>query len=163
MVITRAARAEDHTAIVQLWHQGWHDAHADLVPTEILAFRTPRHFKLWLEQTSDEFYVAKDQELLGFVSVKDAEVVKLYVSERARGTGVAHSLLSFAEQLLLKKGMTEAELFCTAGNIRAQKFYEREGWSLSRSFDDALWLPDGVTGLFMVRTHCYRKFLNTSG
>jgi GNAT superfamily N-acetyltransferase len=163
MIITRAARAEDHTAIVQLWHQGWHDAHAHLVPTEILAFRTPRHFKLWLEQTSDEFYVAKDQELLGFVSVKDAEVVKLYVSERARGTGVAHSLLSFAEQLLLKKGMTEAELFCTAGNIRAQKFYEREGWSLSRSFDDALWLPDGVTGLFMVRTHCYRKFLNASG
>jgi GNAT superfamily N-acetyltransferase len=162
MIVIRAAKDEDHAAIVQLWHQGWHDAHADLVPEEILAFRTPTHFALWLEQASDKFYVAIDQTLLGFISLKDAEVVNLYVSEIARGTGLAHSLLSFAEQLLLKKGVREAELFCTAGNVRAQKFYEREGWSLSRSFEDALWLPENVAGEFTVETHCYRKTLEPS-
>lgn len=162
MICIRAAEVEHHAAIIQLWHRGWHDAHADLVPAEILPFRTPRHFALWLEQTSDEFYVAIDQEVLGFISTKESEVVKLYVSESARGTGVAHSLLSFAEQLLLKKGIAAAELFCTAGNVRAENFYEREGWSLSRSFDDNLWLPQDAVGRFVVRTHCYRKTLKPS-
>lgn len=162
MIEIRAARDEDRAAIIRLWHQGWHDAHAELVPAEILAFRTSRHFALWLEQSSDKFYVATDDGLLGFISLKDAEVMKLYVSEIARGTGVACSLLSFAERLLLETGVREAELFCTAGNVRAQKFYEREGWSLSRSFEDALWLPENVAGRFAVKTHCYRKTLKPS-
>ncbi|WEX88070.1 GNAT family N-acetyltransferase [Sinorhizobium garamanticum] len=163
MIEIRAARDEDYATIVPLWHRGWHDAHADLVPAELLAYRTLGHFALWLEQASDEFYVAADHGLLGLISLKDAEVVKLYVSENARGTGVARSLLSFAEQLLLKRGVRQAELFCTAGNIRAQRFYEREGWSLSRSFEDALWLPKDVVGRFTVQTHCYRKTLKSSG
>jgi ribosomal protein S18 acetylase RimI-like enzyme len=162
MIVVRAARDEDHLAIVQLWHQGWHDAHAELVPGEILAFRTPMHFKLWLEEADDQFYVATDQGLLGFISVKGAEIVKLYVGRNARGTGVARSLLSFGEQLLFKKGFKEAELFCTAGNTRAQKFYEREGWSLSLSFEDALWLPKNIAGRFSVETHRYRKTLKPS-
>lgn len=160
MLEIRLADAKDHADIVQLWHQGWHDAHADLVPSEVLAFRTPDHFAMWLKEAPDTFYVATDSELLGFVSVKAAEIVKLYVGKNARGTGVAHSLLSFAEKALFERGVREAELFCTAGNSRAEKFYEREGWSLSRSFDDALWVPEGTDRLFIVPTHRFQKALN---
>ncbi len=159
MTVVRAARSEDRIEIVQLWHQGWHEAHSNLVPQEILAFRTPMHFFAWLEESNDQFYVAMDQALLGFISVKNFEIVKLYVREDARGTGVARSLLSFGENLLLKQGFREAELFCTAGNIRAQRFYEREGWSLSLTFEDALWLPKNVADRFTVETHRYRKTL----
>ncbi|MGF6159410.1 ribosomal protein S18 acetylase RimI-like enzyme [Ensifer sp. KUDG1] len=158
----RSARDEDHPAIVELWHQGWHQAHAHLVPAGILPFRTLEHFALWLAQAGDEFYVAADQGVLGFVSVKDAEIVKLYVGESARGTGLASALLSFAATLQRKRGVEEAELFCTAGNARAQAFYEREGWLLSRSFVDALWLPEDVMGRFAVETHHYRKTLKPS-
>ncbi|MDF3212581.1 MULTISPECIES: GNAT family N-acetyltransferase [Mesorhizobium] len=90
---------------------------------------------------------------------KRAELVKLYVSPQARGSGTARDLLSYAEHLLCEQGVAEAELFCTAGNVRAQRFYAREGWRLSRSFEDALWLPDDVAGRFTVETHCYRKHL----
>lgn len=162
MLEIRRAREEDHAAIVGLWHQGWHYAHANLVPARILPFRTPEYFALWLEQASDEFYVAADQGVLGFISVKGAEIVKLYVGESARGTGLARALLSFAEKLLLDRGVREAELLCTAGNARATAFYEREGWLLSRSFADALWLPEDVIGRFPVETHCYRKALKPS-
>lgn len=162
MIVVRAATGRDHKAIVRLWHQGWHDAHSHLVPGEILAFRMPMHFELWLKEAKDQFYIATGRGLLGFVSVRDAEIVKLYVGENARGTGVARALLSFGEQILLKDGIKEAELFCMAGNTRAQRFYEREGWSLWRSFEDALWLPQNVSSRFTVETHCYRKLLKPS-
>ncbi|MER9297851.1 GNAT family N-acetyltransferase [Mesorhizobium sp. M0621] len=159
MLEIRPAREADQSAIVQLWHQGWHDAHAHLVPTEILAFRTPAYFSLWLKQTTDVFHVAITDELLGFVSINGAELVKLYVSPQARGSGTAHDLLSHAEHLLSEQGVVEAELFCTAGNVRAQRFYAREGWRLSRTFEDALWLPENIAGRFTVETHCYQKHL----
>lgn len=40
----RPAETADYPRIVRLWHQGWHDAHAALVPAGVLAFRTIDHF-----------------------------------------------------------------------------------------------------------------------
>ncbi|MCA0033913.1 hypothetical protein [Mesorhizobium sp. B263B2A] len=74
MLEIRPVREADQPAIVRLWHEGWHDAHAHLVPTEILAYRTPAHFSLWLKQSSDAFHVAADDEPLGFVSINGAEL-----------------------------------------------------------------------------------------
>ncbi|WP_309547142.1 GNAT family N-acetyltransferase [Rhizobium rhizogenes] len=155
----RLARASDHIDIARLWHDGWHDAHANLVPLEILAYRTPDHFAVWLKQASDVFHVATNPDLLGFVSIKGAEIVKLYVAKPARGTGAAQDLLSFAERLLRENDVKEAELFCTAGNLRAEKFYRRENWLLSRTFDDALWVPEGVNEKVEVSTHRFCKTL----
>lgn len=160
MLELRVAETAHHEEIVQLWHQGWHDAHANLVPSEVLAFRTRDHFNLWLKEAQDAFFVATDDiGVLGFVSVKGAEVVKLYVGNRARGTGAAHALLSFAEKMLRDAGITKAALLCTAGNLRAERFYKREGWDLTHSFEDALWTPEDVTKRFIVSTHRFEKDL----
>lgn len=159
MLDIRPARASDHIGIVKLWHEGWHDAHAHLVPPEILAFRTLDHFAVWLQHASDAFYIATNPDLLGFVSVDGVEIVKLYVAKPARGTGAAQDLLSFAERLLRENGVKEAELFCTAGNFRAEKFYLRENWLLSRTFDDAPWVPEGVNEKVEVLTHRFCKTL----
>lgn len=156
----RPAESADHDEIIKLWHQGWHDAHTDLVPPEVLAFRTKDHFTLWLREAQDAFFAATDDAgVLGFVSVKGAEIVKLYVSNRARGTGAAHALLAFAENLLRDAGITKAVLLCTAGNIRAERFYQREGWKLFHSFEDALWVPAGAGAKFIVSTHRFEKDL----
>ena len=159
LIELRPATPDDHTALLRLWHRGWHDAHASLVPAEVLAFRAPEHFALWRAQSPDRFYVAAEKEVIGFVSLNAAEVVKLYVDATARGTGVARALLDFGEQVLRDEGVEQAQLFCTAGNLRAERFYERAGWRVSHSFEDALWLPAGVAGRFSVATHCYRKTL----
>ena len=160
MLEIRPAETSDHERIIQLWHQGWHDAHPDIVPPEVLAFRTKDHFTLWREEAQDAFFVAiYGTGVLGFVSVKGAEVVKLYVSNRARGTGAARALPSFAEKLLRDAAITKAVLFCTTGNIRAERFYVREGWVISHSFEDALWTPGVVREKFMVLTHRFEKDL----
>ena len=156
----QAAAPEDEEAIVHLWHQGWHDAHAELVPPEALVYRTKSHFRIWLKEAPDTFYVARSGDnLIGFVSLMGIEVVKLYVGVGARGTGVASALLGFAEHALRQDGVSQAELFCTAGNIRAERFYIRQGWCLIDTFDDALWAPPGISQKFVVSTHRYRKRL----
>ncbi len=160
MVEIRPAKAADCEEIVQLWHQGWHDAHANLVPDGVLPYRSKDHFGLWLTEAEDAFFVAADDiGIVGFVSVKGAEVVKLYVSDRARGTRVAQTLLSFAEKLLSESGIARAMLLCTAGNIRAERFYARQGWELSGSYEDALWTPATSNERFFVLTHRFEKDL----
>lgn len=161
MSTIRPAASGDEEAIVHLWHQGWHDAHTELVPQEVLAYRTERHFLIWLKEAPDRFYVARSgKDLIGFVSLKGIEVVKLYVGRGARGTGVASALLSFAERALRQDGVVEAELFCTAGNARAESFYLRQGWTLVDTFNDALWVPAAIGQKFVVSTHRYRKKLS---
>lgn len=144
-----------------MWHLGWHNAHAHLVPAVILEYRTPKYFSLWLKQCTDKFHVMVDgDDLLGFVSIEGAEVVKLYVSAEARGRGYARSLLSHAENLLALGGVESAELLCTAGNVRAQNFYARAGWKISRTFAAGLWLPTGASAdNFPVQTHLFTKLL----
>ncbi|MHC2422093.1 hypothetical protein ACVMB2_006004 [Sinorhizobium meliloti] len=74
--------AVDKAAIV--WHQGWHDAHAELVPPEVLPYRTQSHFLIWLAEAPGTFYVARSGENpLGFVSLRGFDVVKLYVVNAA--------------------------------------------------------------------------------
>ncbi len=159
MIHIRSASNADRAAILRIWHQGWHDAHARLVPPELLAFRTPAHFALWLDQSPDPFHVAVDREVLGFVSLNGSEIMRLYVDRAARGTGLAGFLLEFAEQGLRAEGCLAAELFCAAGNIRAERFYIRQGWALSRTFEEALWIPEGIARSHTIPTHHYRKVL----
>jgi GNAT superfamily N-acetyltransferase len=155
------AKPEDSSELIELWHAGWHDAHAHLVPKEISAYRSFVHFRTWFMECGDAFHVARNEnELLGFVSINGPEVVKLYVGSAARGTGLAATLLSYAEHELFRHGVTAAELYCTAGNSRAERFYKREGWTLSRTFMDALWLPKGAGGEYLVETLCYREKLS---
>lgn len=160
MLTIRSAQPKDHSAIVDIWQKGWHDAHASLVPEDILKFRTIECFWLWLGSSIDQFHVALDDRVVGFVATNGSELTKLYVAVNARGTGTATALLSFAEAQMAHCGIQDAELFCTSGNARAQRFYNREGWTLSDTFSDKLWLPDYAIGEFTVDTHRYKKHLN---
>lgn len=153
----RPATPSDDEAILSIWHEGWHDAHAALVPEAILPYRTPDYFRRWLAESTDVFHVATVGEaVLGFVAVKDGELVKLYIARAARGNGLALALMHHALNTFRAEGREEARLYCTKGNLRAQRFYEREGWRLARSFIDRLWLPEGIAGHHCVGTHDYR-------
>ncbi len=159
MLNIRLAQPKDHSAIVDIWHSGWHEAHANLVPNGILKFRTVECFWVWLKCSNDKFYVALNDGVVGFVATNQTELVKLYVDTGARGNGTATALLSYAEAQMSNDGIQGAFLFCTAGNTRAQRFYSRENWILSETFADRLWLPENTAVEFIVDTHRYEKHL----
>jgi ribosomal protein S18 acetylase RimI-like enzyme len=57
------------------------------------------------------------------------ELQMINVAPDAWGRGVATPLLRSAERELLETGFREAILWVLESNLRARRFYEREGWS----------------------------------
>ena len=71
-----------------------------------------------------------------------AHVMHVFVREPYWGTGVARELLRRLLDGARSEGFERARLFTPAGQARARRFYEREGWELARGWEDiALGLP----------------------
>ncbi len=151
---------QDERQIIDLWHDGWHEAHHHLVPASVLTYRTAAYFELWLAECAGTFAVAVRGDIIaGFYGTDGEEISKLYVHSNARGTGIAQALLYQAECTLLDRGVRSAHLYCTAGNTRAGRFYAAHGWRCLSTFTDQLWLPVGVTDNYQVGTEHYTKTL----
>jgi ribosomal protein S18 acetylase RimI-like enzyme len=125
----RNADRYELTEIARVWHEGWHEAHARLVPASLTRVRTVDNFKERLQAALPDIrVVGPSGDPDGFCIVKDDEVYQLYVSSRSRMAGVASALLSDAESRLREKGVETAWLACAVGNERAARFYESRGW-----------------------------------
>ena len=95
-----------------------------------------------------------DNAVAGFVLVVGDEVEQVYVSVHHRGTGVAAALLVEAERLVAVNGYEHAWLAVVAGNARARRFYERNGWIDTESFD---YPAASANGPISVPCHRYVK------
>ena len=131
MTSTRPAVPADMAAVADLWHVGWHDAHPGHVPDGLTAARTREAFHERTPSRVAETAVAVSEAgaLLGFVMVVGDEVEQVFVSRSARGTGVAAALLTEAVSQVAAAGHASAWLAVVAGNARARRFYEKQGWS----------------------------------
>lgn len=125
----RTAEAVDIGPLAGIWHQGWHDAHAQLVPPELTRLRTLESFRGRLQKALPGVRVAGPPGApVGFCFVRGDELYQLFVSPRARGSGVAAALVADAEAGFSREGIETAWLACAIGNLRAAKFYEKRGW-----------------------------------
>lgn len=116
-----------------LWHQGWHDAHAAIVPDALTQLRTLDNFAERLARHAPTCTIAvRGGTLLGFFYLEDDEVEQFYVAPAARGTGAAAALMAEAERQLAPHH-ARAWLACSVGNRRAARFYEKAGWSYIRT------------------------------
>jgi len=140
----RTARPEDVESIAQIWNSGWHDGHDGHVPDELTAVRTPESFRTRAEARIPQTTVALvDGRVAGFVVVHDDELEQVYVDSAHRGSGVAPALMEAGLRQVARAGHDRAWLAVAAGNARARRFYEREGWSDDGLFDYAAEGPDG--------------------
>lgn len=139
----RPATPDDVEAIASVWYSGWRESHLGHVPDALLAHRTPRHF---LERVPDILatttVAAVDGEVIGLVVTADDEVEQLYLADHHRGTGVAPALLRHGETVIAER-FDRAFLAVVAGNGRARRFYEREGWADAGPFEYHAWTAAG--------------------
>jgi len=150
----RPARPGDAEAIARVWHQGWRDGHLGHVPDALLPHRELDHFRRRVPPRVPTTTVATiANELVGFVTVHEDEVEQVFVSPRARGTGVADVLLWHAEQEIARR-FELAWLAVVDGNARARRFYEKSGWRDAGAIEYAAEIEGGT---LPVPTRRYEK------
>jgi GNAT superfamily N-acetyltransferase len=141
----RRGDPEDAEAMAHLHVDVWDDAYTGLVPQTILDDRRDRvaeRVEKWRAILGEEreTWLAEDADgLVGFSGVGpardndvdlDLELYALYVRAAYYGTGVGFALF---EQAV---GDRAAYLWVLAGNDRAIRFYERQGFRLDGTEDE---------------------------
>jgi ribosomal protein S18 acetylase RimI-like enzyme len=125
----RAAKEVEIDHLARIWFEGWHEAHAQIVPAELTRLRTFESFRDRLRAAVPDIRVAGPfGGPVGFCIVRGDELYQLFVSVQARGSGVAAALVADAEARLSETGVETAWLACAIGNERAARFYEKCGW-----------------------------------
>ena len=157
----RAAEESEIDLLARIWHDGWQDAHAEILPAELKRHRTLESFRDRLREALPNIRVAGPPGApVGFSILKGDELYQLYVSAPARGSEVAGTLIADAEDRLSERGVETAWLACAIGNNRAARFYEKRGWIRVADIPYKAETPDGTFALEVWR---YEKRLTRRG
>jgi len=156
-MIIRDVEIAEIGPLAKIWHDGWQDAHARILPVELARLRTLASFRERLGAALASVRVAGAVGApVGFCMLKGDELYQLYVSSPARGSGVAAALVADAEARLGESGVGTAWLACAIGNERAARFYEKCGWRRAATVVEHLEIPNGTFPLEVWR---YEKTL----
>jgi len=154
MDVTQLAETQLDVA-ARLWHEGWHDAHAPIVPAELVHLRTLENFRDRLRDNRLHVWVmGPAASPIGLYMLKGDELHQFYVAAASRGTGAASTLMADAEARLAGRGVAVAWLACAVGNTRAARFYEKSGWRRAGTVAHAV---ETGAGLFTVDVWRYEK------
>jgi len=127
-------------AIAGIHVRGWQWAYRGLLPDAVLdglvAREREKEWQRWLQdETVHTWVVEEGGRVIGFVSCGPSsddlagEIFTIYRERDAGVPGVGHALLAHAMNDLASRGFGEAVLWVLEGNVRARRFYEREGWA----------------------------------
>ena len=155
--VIRDAHPSELGQLAKLWFDGWREAHAQIVPAELVPFRTLQSFDERLRRAKNGPRVAAvSGNPVGFYLLKGTELYQFYISSTARGSGIAAIMMGDAEAALRMSGVHTAWLACAVGNNRAARFYEKCGWSRAGKVTDDVEIPGGTFPLEVWR---YEKSL----
>ena len=153
----RAATEADVDELTQIWHDGWHDAHARIVPAELVDLRTLKSFRDRLGADLNGVRVLQTfGPIVGLSIIRGAELYQFYVAQSSRGSGAAAILMADAEARLTECGIDVAWLACAVGNDRAARFYEKCRWTRTRTI---ITESDTMSGPFPLKVWRYEKSL----
>lgn len=140
----RPAHPADLDALAAIWYDGWRDAHLAIVPDALIRARSRESFLPRLHEAFGDVRVAGPLGAPeGFVMLKHDELYQLYVGAGDRGRGVAQALIADAEEQLAARGHAQAWLACAIGNGRAERFYQKSGWTNAGRMTVRLEIPAG--------------------
>lgn len=157
MMEVRDAEPAEIDQVAKVWYDAWNDAHAHLVPAELVRLRTLESFRERVEAALPNLrVVGPPGEPLGLYMNKADELYQFFVAARARGTGVAAALIADAEIRLAVAGVETAWLACAIGNERAARFYEKCGWRRVGTMTN---LAETSSRTFLLQVWRYEKVL----
>jgi GNAT superfamily N-acetyltransferase len=157
-MLLRPAEPEDAIAVARVHVRSWQVAYRTLLPDDYLNQLRPEDRASRYDFTSLDpllpltIVAVNDGVIQGFATTAPArdpdlatcgELYALYVDPAHWGQGIGVALISAARARLFELGFRRAALWVLAGNVRAERFYRKDGWmpdNLRRT--DQMW---GVT------------------
>src|SRR6516225_6122528 len=125
-MIVRAPEEVDVEPLAAIWFDGWHEAHASLVPESLVRLRTRKSFRPRLRFELDSVrLIGAPGGPLGFTMIHGEELYQFYVAASVRGSGIAAMLMKDVEGQMMASGVSIAWLACAVGNTRAARLLSR--------------------------------------
>ncbi len=126
----RPAREADIAGMATVASASYRVAFATILPTDVLAARSPEHFAERFVETWPRMAVAEhDGRIVAFSLTTAGHIDMLFVDPERLGQGAGIALLRDAE----RAGARTLE--CFADNAPARAFYERAGWRLTKQYE----------------------------
>ncbi|AXI48744.1 N-acetyltransferase [Sulfitobacter sp. SK012] len=148
------ATEADIPALVEIWHDGWHQAHAEVVPQALVTRRVRAEFDPRVRAHLGQTRVAhEDGQVAGFFMLDGDEIYQFYLARAFQGRGKARPLLMAAESAL---GAGHKWLACSVGNTQAAGFYEACGWHRAATLPYEVETSDGP---LVINVWRYEKLL----
>lgn len=139
MVIRRVTPEDDFTVIGNIYAASWRGAYQGLVPQGYLDSLEGGNWAAFLaDRPENSYLIIEDGKYIGTAAISPArdeemagwgEVVSLYLLPEYFGKGYAKPLFDHAAEGLLEQGYRALYLWVLQGNIRARRFYEKQGFS----------------------------------
>ena len=144
MTELRAAVPEDAHGVARVHVRSWQSAYRGLIAQDYLDGLEPEVWagrytfgRIGLRLPSTQVAIdgsticglattalCRDTDLSNF-----GELLAIYVDPAYAGTGVGRLLMTGARERLRRVGVMAASLWVLDGNVRARRFYERDGWA----------------------------------
>lgn len=142
-VLLRSAAREDAPAVARVHVRSWQAAYRGLLPQDYLDRLRPQDraqhydFAATDPRKPATIVAVEGEAVVGFATVAAArdpdvsdagELCALYVDPQWWGQHVGSALIAHGRARLEALGFRDAVLWVLAGNARAQRFYDRDGW-----------------------------------
>jgi GNAT superfamily N-acetyltransferase len=142
-MLLRPAEPADAMDVARVHVRSWQAGYRGLLPAEYLDQLRPEDraarydFVTWDVAKPYTIVALDGARICGFVTTMQArdveiercgELAALYVDPDDWGRGIGVALVSAARARLIECGFQNAILWVLAGNARAARFYERDGW-----------------------------------
>jgi ribosomal protein S18 acetylase RimI-like enzyme len=154
-MLLRPAEPEDALAVARVHVRSWRGAYRTLLPDDYLDQLRPEDragkydFKNSDPAKPYTIVAAEGGSICGFASSRRSndgdvaglgELCALYVDPQCWGRGIGAALVAAARARLVELGVRNGFLWVLKGNVRADRFYRNDGWSLDGySRTDTVW------------------------
>lgn len=143
-MIVRPAVPEDALSVARVHVRAWQAAYRGFMPDSYLdglsvEDRARRYNFSSADVTQPRTLLAEEAGAIsGFATTSPArdedargqgELCALYVEPERWGRGIGRALVVAAREALCRQGFTRAVLWVLAGNARAERFYQADGWT----------------------------------